>query len=154
MTVIGMRRAGKTSFLHQCRADAIEAGSAPRQHLYLNFEDERLAGMTAGHLHLISETHLRLFGESGETTTTLYLDEIQLVSGWEVFVRRMLDTPGYEVFLSGSSAKLLSREIATSMRGRGWEIVIHPFSFREYLSHHQQSIPADPVHLSRKIAAR
>jgi len=152
ITVIGMRRAGKTSYLHQCRADRILAGDAPHRHLYFNFEDERIIGMTAQDLHLIPETHSRLFPDSTNETITLYLDEIQLISGWEMFVRRMLDTPGYEVFLSGSSAKLLSREIATSMRGRGWEITIHPFSFTEYLQHHHHTLPENSDALTQKQA--
>ena len=153
ITVIGMRRAGKTSYLHQCRASRIQAGDHPTQHLYFNFEDERLIGMTAADLHLIPETHSRLFPDSPDSATyplTLYLDEIQLISGWEMFVRRMLDTSGYEIFLSGSSAKLLSREIATSMRGRGWEITIQPFSFTEYLRHHQHGSPKNLNALSQK----
>lgn len=152
MTVIGMRRAGKTSYLQQCRADKINSGQAPESLVYFNFEDERLTGMTAKHLHLIPDVQARLFPAPNENpaTVTLFLDEIQLLPGWEVFVRRMLDTPGNEIFLSGSSAKLLSREIATSMRGRGWEIAIHPYSFREYLRHHQLSIPDSPSQLSRR----
>ena len=150
VTVIGMRRAGKTSYLHQCRANSIQAGEHPTQHLYFNFEDERLFGMSSTDLHLIPETHSRLFPDLGDKSITLYLDEIQLISGWEMFVRRMLDTPGYKVFLSGSSAKLLSREIATSMRGRGWEITIQPFSFTEYLRHHQYNSPEAPSALSQK----
>ncbi len=148
--VIGMRRAGKTSYLHQCRADLIKAGRHPSRLLYYNFEDERLADMAAGDLHFIPETHLRLFPEPASQAITLFLDEIQLVSGWEKFVRRLLDTPGYELFLSGSSAKLLSREIATSMRGRAWEIAIHPFSFREFLRHHGHEQFADPWPLTIK----
>ena len=68
-------------------------------------------------------------------------------------MRRLLDTPGHEIFLSGSSAKLLSREIATSMRGRAWEITIHPFSLREFLRHHGHEIPSNPSALSAKKTA-
>jgi len=64
----------------------------------------------------------------------------------------MLDTPEYELFLSGSSAKLLSREIATSMRGRAWEIEIYPFSFAEFLRHHGHKMPADPRQLTSRKA--
>ncbi len=142
MAVIGMRRAGKTSFLQQCRADLIAGGRTPGRLLYFNFEDERLGDMQASQLHLIPDIHLRLFPDPADEPITLFLDEIQRVPGWEVFVRRLLDTPGYELFLSGSSAKLLSREIATSMRGRAWEIAIHPFSFKEFLRHHGHEIPA------------
>lgn len=69
-------------------------------------------------MHIIPDTHLRMFPEPAAEPITLFLDEIQLVMGWETFVRRVLDTPGYEIILSGLSAKLLSREIATSMRER------------------------------------
>lgn len=75
---------------------------------------------------------------------TWCLDEIQTVLGWEKFVRRLLDSEKVEVFLSGSSAALLSREVATAMRGRGWEVVLHPFSFEEVLRHRGLAVPAPP----------
>lgn len=153
IAVIGMRRAGKTSFLHQCRGDLLAAGVPANRLIYFNFEDERLAGLTAASLHVIPDTHLRMFPEPAGVPVTLFLDEIQLVSGWETFVRRLLDTPGYQIFLSGSSAKLLSREIATSMRGRAWEITIHPFSFAEFLRHHGLDVPADPSLLPARMKA-
>jgi len=152
MVVIGMRRAGKTSFLHQQRAVLTAAGRTPNRLVYFNFEDERLAGMEAGQLGLILETHLRLFPKPSSEPVALFLDEIQTVPGWEVFARRLLDEGGYEVWLSGSSAKLLSREIATSMRGRAWEIVMHPFSFREWLIHHGREVPEDARRLSSRRA--
>ncbi|HWO57533.1 MAG TPA: ATP-binding protein, partial [bacterium] len=65
-----------------------------------------------------------------------FLDEIQVVPNWELFARRLLDTEKIDLFLSGSSARLLSREVATSMRGRAMEALVHPFSFREYLRYH------------------
>jgi len=154
MAVIGMRRAGKTCFLHQERADRIAAGRRPERLVYFNFEDERLAGMEAGDLGLIPETHVRLFPEPADEPVTLFLDEIQVVPGWETFARRLLDEGGCELFLSGSSAKLLSREIATSMRGRGWEIPIRPYSFREWLRHHGQGIPDDAGKLTARKAMR
>lgn len=150
IAVIGMRRAGKTTFLHQCRADFINAGRKPQRLLYFNFEDERLFDLDASQLHLIPEIHERLFPQENQEPVTLFLDEIQLVSGWEGFVRRLLDTPGYEIFLSGSSAKLLSREIATSMRGRAWEVVVYPFSFAEFLTYHKYEIPSKASHLTFK----
>ena len=64
-----------------------------------------------------------------------YLDEIQLVAGWERFVRRVVDSEVVEVVVSGPSARMLSREVHTSLRGRGMETVVHPFSFREFLRH-------------------
>jgi hypothetical protein len=135
--IIGMRRAGKTTFLHQLRRERHEAG-APRVSLpYINFEDDRLAGLTARSLHLLPEEYYRQFPAlRGKETVTWCFDEIQTVPGWERFVRRMLDSENVEIFVSGSSAALLSREIATAMRGRAWEVIIHPFSFEEYLRHH------------------
>ncbi len=154
LAVIGMRRAGKTTFLHQIRGRMIAAGRPPQRTVYFNFEDERLGELDSSALHMIPETHARLFPAAAEERVALFLDEIQRVPGWEVFVRRMLDTPGHEIYLSGSSAKLLSREIATSMRGRAWEIAIHPFSFAEFLRHHGHDVPGDPSRLtSRKAAA-
>lgn len=140
--VIGMRRAGKTTFLHQLRCERLERG-VPRERLpYINFEDERLAGLEARHLHLLVEEYYRQFPAlRGQEIVTWCLDEIQVVPGWERFVRRLLDTEQVELFLSGSSAALLSREVATSMRGRGWEVAIYPFSFEEYLRHHGYEMP-------------
>ncbi|MBL9170600.1 MAG: ATP-binding protein [Verrucomicrobiales bacterium] len=150
--VIGMRRAGKTTFLHQCRLDLIESGISARRLVYFNFEDERLAGLDASNLSLIPDCHARLFPEDAAQNTTLFLDEIQRVSGWEVFARRMMDSGQTQLFLSGSSAKLLSREIATSMRGRAWEIAIYPFSFGEFLIHHGIERPTRPGSVTSRQA--
>jgi uncharacterized protein len=142
--VIGMRRAGKTTFLHQLRHERLASGIPQERLPYVNFEDERLAGMEARHLGLLVEEYYRRFPEiRGHETVTWCFDEIQQVPGWERFVRRLLDTEKVEIFLSGSSAALLSREVATSMRGRGWEVVIHPFSFEEFLRHHGDAVPGD-----------
>ncbi|MCE9583000.1 MAG: ATP-binding protein [Planctomycetes bacterium] len=134
VAVIGMRRSGKTTRLWQVVADRIAAGVPREALLYFSFEDERLAGMGAADLHLIEEEYFRLHpGMRGRAV--FLLDEIQTVPGWESFARRLLDARDVELFLSGSSARLLSREVATSMRGRALAAVVHPFSFREYLRH-------------------
>ncbi len=140
--VIGMRRAGKTTYLHQLRRERLERGVARERLPYVNFEDEQLAGLAAKELNLLLEEYYRRFPAlRGTETVTWCLDEIQVVPGWERFVRRVLDSEKVELFLSGSSAALLSREIATAMRGRAWEVVIHPFSFEEYLRHHGHALP-------------
>ena len=141
--VIGMRRAGKTSYLQQCRGDLINQGRSPGNLVYFNFEDERLGDLRADELHRVVDAHARLFPPAGAEMVTFFFDEIQLVAGWERFCRRLLDSGLYEVFISGSSAKLLSREIATSMRGRAWEILIQPFGFGEFLRHHGHEVPKD-----------
>jgi predicted AAA+ superfamily ATPase len=147
--VVGMRRAGKTTFLHQLRRERFEGGVGRERLPYINFEDERLAGLSAASLHLLIEEHYRQFPAlRGKEAVTWCFDEIQVVAGWERFVRRLLDSEKVEVFLSGSSAALLSREIATAMRGRAWEVVLHPFSFEEYLGHHGLAVPERPDFLS------
>jgi hypothetical protein len=153
--VIGMRRAGKTTFLHQLRRERLQRGT-PREHLpYVNFEDERLAGLAANQLGFLVEEHGRRFPAAHEqTTVTWCFDEIQVVPGWERFVRRLLDAGGCEVIVTGSSAALLSREIATALRGRAWEVALYPFSFAEALNHRGQAAPADPAFVTAAERAR
>lgn len=136
LAVIGMRRSGKTCFLSQCMADLIDAG-APRQSLLLmNLEDDRLAGMEASDLSFLLEAYYQIHPEFRDRAqVTLLLDEIQLVPGWETFARRVLDSENVRLFLSGSSASMLTREVHTSMRGRAMEVTVFPFSFREALRH-------------------
>lgn len=134
--VVGMRRAGKTTFLHQVRGDRLDAGVRPEQVPYVSFEDEQMAGLGAADLGLLLEEYYRRYPGLRTGAPVMWcLDEIQVVPGWERFVRRVLDTETVELFLSGSSAALLSREVATAMRGRAWEVVVHPFSFEEALRH-------------------
>jgi len=134
--VIGMRRAGKTSLLWQLLAARYASGTARAGLLYFSFEDERLADMQVQDLDTLVETFYLLNPDWRDARrATFFLDEIQLVAGWELFARRLLDSENIELFLSGSSARLLSREVATSMRGRAMEAVVSPFSFREMLRH-------------------
>ncbi|HEV7672709.1 MAG TPA: ATP-binding protein [Thermoanaerobaculia bacterium] len=147
--IIGMRRAGKTTYLHQLRRERMAQGAA-RDHLpYLNFEDERLTELKASQLgFLIEEYGRRVPREPQRGPVTWCFDEIQVVPGWERFVRRLLDAGGSEVIVTGSSAALLSREIATALRGRAWEVPLFPFSFAEALLHSGQTLPADPAFLT------
>jgi predicted AAA+ superfamily ATPase len=136
IAVIGMRRAGKTSLLWQIVADRLAHGTPREGLLYFSFEDERLAGLQAKDLDLLVEEYYRLYPEwRDQRRATFFLDEIQIVPGWEVFARRLLDSEKVDLFLSGSSARMLSQEVATSMRGRAMEAVVLPFSFRENLRH-------------------
>lgn len=137
IAVIGPRRAGKTTFMWQLLAERLEKGMKREGLLFFGFEDERLAGMAATDLHLVVEEYYRLCPEwRDKQNAVFFFDEIQSVPGWETFARRLLDTEKVDLFLSGSSARLLSREVATSMRGRAMEALVLPFSFREYLRHH------------------
>jgi predicted AAA+ superfamily ATPase len=134
--VIGVRRGGKTSFLAQCRIDRLASGRPRESQLLVSLEDERLVGLLVADLAWLVEEHARRFPGMREAGgSTLYLDEVQTVDGWEGLVRRLMDQGGIEIFVSGSSAKLLSREVATSLRGRAMDVLVHPFSFREALRH-------------------
>jgi predicted AAA+ superfamily ATPase len=144
--VIGMRRSGKTFFLSQCMANLLAEGMPRESLLMLNFEDDRLAGMDAADLSFLLECYYQRHPEfRDKARVTLFLDEIQLVPGWETFARRILDSEKVRLFVSGSSASMLSREVHTSMRGRSMEVVVFPFSFREALAH-RGILPDNPWH--------
>ncbi len=148
--VIGMRRAGKTTFLWQVAQERVVQGAGREQVLYFNFEDERLAGLETHQLHWIVEEYYRLYPYYRDRERVIFLlDEIQVVPGWERFARRIMDSEQIDLYLSGSSAKLLSQEIASSMRGRALPITVFPFSFREYLRHLNIE-PAFPPNRLRK----
>jgi len=143
-SVIGMRRAGKTTFLRQLQADR-RAEVPPERAVYLGFDDDRLAGIGVDQLDALLEEYYRAHPASrGRETVAWYLDEIQLVPGWDRFARRVLDTERCELVVSGSSAQMLSREVHTSLRGRGMPTVIAPFSFREFLRHRGEEPGAGP----------
>ncbi|MCD4751076.1 MAG: ATP-binding protein [Thermoanaerobaculales bacterium] len=139
--VIGMRRSGKTYFLFQQIKQLIEQGFDRERILYVNFEDERLLPFDASELHHLPEALYIRFPHLVGQECRFFLDEIQNVPGWERFLRRMVDTSSIRFVVSGSSAKLLSMEIASSLRGRAIPTEVLPFGFHEYLHHHGVSIP-------------
>lgn len=152
VAVIGMRRTGKSTFLWQVLSERSKRGTPRESLLYFSFEDERLAGMKATDLQLIVEEYYRLHPELRDKGSVIFfLDEIQVVPGWERFARRLLETEKIELFISGSSARLLSREVATSMRGRAMEALVHPFSFREYLRHLGREPETPVAHLPKAV---
>jgi hypothetical protein len=130
ITIVGARRAGKTTFLFQLMKELIAAGNSITDFIYINFEDERLLPLRAGDLHLILDSYFELYDESKQPI--LFLDEIQNVDGWDKFVRRLNDR-GHNIFITGSNSRMLGREIATALRGRTLTYEIFPFSFLEFL---------------------
>jgi len=143
--VIGMRRTGKTTFLLQLMAER-RASLPPERALFVSFDDDRLAELPLEQLGLLLEEYYRRFPElRGREKVHWFLDEIQLVPGWERFVRRVIDTELVEIAVSGSSARMLSREVHTSLRGRGMETVIGPFNFREFLRHRGEEPGKEPA---------
>lgn len=133
---IGMRRSGKTWSLYQEMHTLMEQGVDQSQMLYINFEDDRLNGITVHDLQSILDVYWELYPQYiGNEKIYFFLDEIAEVEGWESFIRRLLDKETMQIYLSGSSAKMLGREIATSLRGRTITREIFPFNFKEYLQY-------------------
>lgn len=130
---VGIRRAGKSWLLYQDILDHLAAGKMKLQDtLYVNFEDERIADISSKDLGLLIECHQEMFGQG---KPWVYLDEIQNVEGWEIFVRRLAEAK-YRVMVTGSNAKMLSKEIASTLGGSFIIREVFPFSWREYLSYH------------------
>ncbi len=129
---IGMRRAGKSFFLYQQILKMVQEGVDQSSILYLNFEDDRFIPLNAQKLARLVDAFYSLFPENHERKCFLFFDEIQNVENWPTVIRRIHDTKNAEIFLTGSSAKLLSKEIATSLRGRSLATEIWPYSFEEF----------------------
>ena len=132
ITIYGPRRAGKTYYLYQL-IHQVKTKVPLEKIVFLNFEDERLLPLNARELATLIEAYYELYPLHKGQKIYFFFDEIQIVDGWESFVRRLHDTQNFQIFLSGSSAKLLSREIASSLRGRTLAYRILPLSFREFL---------------------
>lgn len=131
ITVTGLRRTGKTYLLYQTIQKLLNRGREMREMFYINFEDERLEGMSSEDLSKIVE----LYGKYNPNSRKMYLflDEIQTINGWERFIRRLLERRNVYVFITGSSSRFLSRDIATSLRGRALNYHLFPLSFWEFL---------------------
>lgn len=125
---VGLRRAGKSYLMYQHIHHLMEQGHSIEEMLYFNFEDDRIDSITISDLDLIKTCYEEMY----DHCPIFFLDEIQNIKGWEKFARRLADT-GYRVYITGSNAKMLSSEIATTLGGRYLIKDIYPFSFSEYL---------------------
>lgn len=132
-SLIGVRRAGKTFCFYQLIDNLLKKGIEKERILFINFEDERLLPLNLADLSLVLDTYYENYPAFKEKKVFIFFDEIQNVSGWETFIRRIHDNENVHINLTGSSSRLLSREIATSLRGRTLKYEISPFSFAEYL---------------------
>lgn len=135
--LVGIRRAGKSYMLYQHIQHLVANGHSIEEMLFINFEDERISDIRKEDLYLILEAYRELFAFQ----PIIFLDEIQNVEGWEHFARRLADEK-YRVFITGSNAHMLSREISSTLGGRYLTKEIRPFSFSEYLEYHN-------IHLSQ-----
>ena len=126
--LVGLRRVGKSYMLYQRIHDLLQQGHSIEEFLYFNFEDDRLTDIQLSDLDLIKQAYEEIF----EHKPIFMLDEIQLVDGWEKFARRLADHK-YLVYITGSNAKMLSKEISTTLGGRYIVQNVFPFSFQEFL---------------------
>jgi len=135
--VTGVRRSGKSVFSFQLLNN--------RTYAYINFDDERLVGLKASDLNIILEACYQQLGEF----TYIFLDEIQNIEGWELFVNR-LNRQGFNVLITGSNAKLLSKELATHLTGRYLSMELFPFSFKEFLTYEKFPITEKKTYSTRE----
>lgn len=137
---VGIRRAGKSFLMYQRIQQLLAHGTDWSEMVYVNFEDERLDGMKAEDLNAILECHLEEFGKR----PILFLDEIQIVEGWEKFARRLADQK-YRVYITGSNARMLSAEFMTTLGGRYIPVDVFPYSFEEFLDVNQTAHGKDEM---------
>lgn len=139
--LVGMRRSGKTYCLF-AEIQALLARGVPRSRIfYLNLEDDRLSGADLATLDQALETFYRRDPAARGEGAWIMLDEVQAVSGWERFARRILDTERARLFVTGSSARQLSTEVATAFRGRSTTVEVLPYSLREAATASGISLP-------------
>lgn len=126
---VGLRHAGKSYLMFQRIAQLIEQGHKKEEILYFNFEDDRIDSLDVKDLDLIKTCYEEMY----DSRPIFFLDEIQLIDRWEKFARRLADQK-YQVYITGSNAKMLSSEIATTLGGRYMIHEVYPYSLQEYLN--------------------
>jgi predicted AAA+ superfamily ATPase len=129
----GVRRCGKTFLFFDTMRRLLAQGVDRRRIVYMNFEDDRLQPVQVAELDLVMRGLHELFPETAQGPVYLFLDEVQNAPGWERWVRRLCDTHEVSVFVTGSSSRLLTRDLGTALRGRSVTFEVFPLSFREYL---------------------
>ena len=132
ITISGPRRAGKTYYFYQL-IQKLKKRVPIERIIYTNFEDDRLFPLNLEDLNSLTEAYFELYPENKKKEIYCFLDEIQNIKNWELFIRRIYDKEKVKIFITGSSSKLLSQEIATSLRGRTLNYQIYPLSFKEFL---------------------
>ncbi|MBS7357873.1 MAG: ATP-binding protein [Bacteroidales bacterium] len=128
---VGLRHAGKSYLMYQRIAELLSQGHQQDKVLYFNFEDDRIDSLDITDLELIKTCYEEMY----DHRPLFFLDEVQLVNGWEKFARRLADQK-YQVYITGSNAKMLSSEIATTLGGRYMVQEVFPYSFSEYMKAH------------------
>lgn len=132
--VSGLRRAGKSTLMNEIRKDNLH------ESYFVNFDDERLFDFTIADFQMMQELLIELYGERN----IYFFDEIQNIQGWERFVRRLHDS-GKKVYVTGSNASMLSREMGTHLTGRHLSYSLYPYSFKEFLHFKKYELPIPEV---------
>ncbi|MEB3316437.1 MAG: ATP-binding protein [Candidatus Melainabacteria bacterium] len=131
VVISGLRRAGKSTFLHQIAHKYYEKNA----YYYINFDDDRFTDFTASDFNALLEILIELFSEK----KVIFFDEIQNIDKWETFCRRLIDN-GFKLYITGSNASLLSKELGTRLTGRYFPLELFPFSFEEFLRYRKIDI--------------
>ena len=125
--IIGPRRAGKTFFLFSLIK---KLKPEDEDFLFINLEDDEIKNLSRNEIVRCIQKHVEIYGNEPKY---LFFDEIQNLEGWQSFIYSLSEKKRYFIFITGSSSKLLSREIATQLRGRSLNVIVFPFSFKEFL---------------------
>jgi uncharacterized protein len=134
--IIGVRRCGKSTFANQIAQQRMLEGVERENILYINFFDDRLSSLKELGLDLVIQAYFLLYPHKKNVEKIYcFFDEIQVITGWEAFVERLIRTENCQICIIGSSANMLSKEIATQMRGRALSWELFPFSFTEFTGH-------------------
>ena len=126
--LVGVRQAGKSYMLYKRAKQLLAEGHQLEEIVYIDFDDERLVEMTSEDFDYILQAYQSVYNN----VPLLFFDEIQNVEGWEHFARRLANRK-YQVFITGSNAKMLSRDIQTVLGGRYLDETVYPYSFQEFL---------------------
>ncbi len=130
----GVRRCGKTFLFFDTIRRLVAQGVDRRRIVYLNFEDDRLQPVAPPELDLVLRSLREVFPDAATGRLYLFLDEVQSAPGWERWVRRLCDTEDISVFVTGSSSRLLTRDLSSALRGRSITYEVFPLGFREFLA--------------------
>lgn len=133
ISVIGSRRSGKTYLVLETIRKLTQKGVPMEKVLYINFEDERLMDLQTSDLDLILQAYREIYPDNKLSEVYIFLDEVQNITGWQKFVRRIHESVSKKVYITGSNSKLLSTEIATELGGRTLTFEVFPLSFKEFL---------------------
>ena len=131
--IAGGRQVGKTYRIFQLIEELLSSGFPKDNILYINFEHERLRNLDAVHLEEMMKVFYKISDVDRRLPVYLFLDEIQCVKDWDKWTRRVFDERKFRIYITGSSSKILGKEIPRSLRGRSIDYVMFPFSFKEFL---------------------